>query len=129
MRLKVLLPTKVLVDEPVTKVSAQDGTGAFTLLPRHIDYVTALAPSVMTFINAAGDEVFLAIDEGILVKQGEQVFVSTSRGLRGTDLGHLSTILEEEFRELDEHESRARAAALRLETDLVRQFVELGERR
>ncbi len=37
MRLKVLLPTKVLVDEPVTKISAQDGTGAFTLLPRHID--------------------------------------------------------------------------------------------
>jgi F-type H+-transporting ATPase subunit epsilon len=128
MKLKVLLPTKVLVDEPVTKVTGEDGAGSFTLLPRHIDYATALPPSLLSFVTEAGEEVFLAVDEGILVKRGDQVMVSVQNATRGTDLGQLFQLIEEEFHTLDEHESRARSAALHLESDLVRQFIELRER-
>jgi len=45
MRLKVLLPTEVLMDVEVTKVSAEAENGSFCLLPRHIDFVAALAPA------------------------------------------------------------------------------------
>jgi F-type H+-transporting ATPase subunit epsilon len=128
MRLKVLLPTKVLVDEPVIKVSGEDGAGSFTLLPRHIDYAAALPPSLLSFINEAGEENFLAVDEGILVKRGEQVTVSVHNAARGTDLGQLFRKIEEEFLALDEYERRARSAALHLEGELVRQFIELRER-
>jgi len=44
MQLKVLLPTQVLVDEPVSKVVAEGEDGSFCLLPRHVDFTSALVP-------------------------------------------------------------------------------------
>ena len=46
MRLKVLLPAKVAVDEEVTKVTAEAANGSFSLLPRHVDFIAALVPAI-----------------------------------------------------------------------------------
>ena len=125
MTLKVLLPRHVLVDEEVGKVTAEAEDGAFCLLPRHIDFVAALVPGVLTFELADGREEFLAIDEGVLVKCGPEVLVSTRRAVRGADLGELERTIEKEFEVLDEQERAARSAASKLEVDLVRRFMEL----
>jgi F-type H+-transporting ATPase subunit epsilon len=89
MRLKVLLPSEVLLDAAVTKVTAEAENGAFCLLPRHIDFVAALLPGLLSFETEDGQEEFLAVDEGILVKCGAQVLVSTRQAVRGPDLGTL----------------------------------------
>lgn len=125
MRLKVLLPSEVLLDAAVTKVIAEAENGAFCLLPRHIDFVAALVPGLLSFETETGQEEFLAIDEGILVKCGAQVLVSTRQAVRGPDLGTLRQAIDDQFRAVDEQEKKARAAAARLEVDLVRRFLEL----
>jgi F-type H+-transporting ATPase subunit epsilon len=125
MRLKVLLPSEVLLDAAVTKVIAEAENGAFCLLPRHIDFVAALVPGLLSFETETGQEEFLAIDEGILVKCGAQVLVSTRQAVRGPDLGTLRQAIDDQFRAVDEQEKKARAAAARLEADLVRRFLEL----
>ncbi|KPJ87561.1 MAG: ATP synthase F0F1 subunit epsilon [Gammaproteobacteria bacterium SG8_11] len=128
MHLKVLLPTEVLVDERVTKVIAEADNGAFCLLPRHIDFVAALVPGVLCFCGAKGEEGFAAVDEGVLVKCGHQVLVSTLNGVRDTDLGRLQDLVEERFLELDEHERKTRSALARLEAGTLRGFRELQEK-
>jgi F-type H+-transporting ATPase subunit epsilon len=125
MRLKVLLPTEVLIDEAVTKVTAEAENGSFCLLPRHIDFVAALVPGLLSFVSAEDREEFLAVDEGILVKCGPQVTVSTRNAVLGPDLGMLKQTIEEQFQVLDEHERVARSAVVKLETDLVRRFIEM----
>jgi F-type H+-transporting ATPase subunit epsilon len=125
MRLKVLLPSEVLLDAAVTKVIAEAENGAFCLLPRHIDFVAALVPGLLSFETEDGREEFLAVDEGILVKCAAQVLVSTRQAVRGPDLGSLRQAVDEQFRIVDEQERKARAAAARLEADLVRRFLEL----
>jgi F-type H+-transporting ATPase subunit epsilon len=125
MRLKVLLPSEVLLDAAVTKVIAEAENGAFCLLPRHIDFVAALVPGLLSFETEDEREEFLAVDEGILVKCGVQVLVSTRQAVRGPDLGSLRQAIDEQFRAIDEQERKARAAAARLEADLVRRFLEL----
>jgi F-type H+-transporting ATPase subunit epsilon len=127
MQLRVLLPTEILVDEAVVKVIAEAHNGAFCLLPRHIDFVTALAPSVLSFYNLQGEEQFAAIDEAVLVKCGRKVFVSAINGVRGTDLTQLQDLVEERFIELDEHERKTRTALARLEAGTLRGFLELQE--
>jgi F-type H+-transporting ATPase subunit epsilon len=127
MRLKVLLPTEVLVDAEVAKIVAEAANGALCLLPRHIDFVTALVPGLLSFTAEDGGEEFLAVDEGILVKCGAEVLVSTRNAVRGPDLGTLQGAIDEQFRVLDEHEKMARAATAKLEADLVRRFMELRE--
>ena len=127
MQLKVMLPTEVLLDIPVIKVIAEAENGAFCLLPRHIDFVTALVPGLLAVVLEDGQEVFLAVDEGILVKCGPDVRVSTRQAIQGSDLGHLKQTIEAQFRTLDEREALARAILAKLEADTIRRFVKLGE--
>lgn len=128
MRLKVLLPTEVLVDAEVIKVIADAENGSFCLLPRHIDFVAALVPGLLCFSDREGQESYAAIDEGVLVKCGRDVSISTLNGVRGTDLAELEALIEGRFLELDEHERKARTALARLEAGTLRGFLELQER-
>lgn len=128
MRLKVLLPTDVLVDETARKITAEAQNGSFTLLPRHIDCVAALVPGLLSFESEAGKEVFLAVDEGVLVKQGDRVSVSTRRAARGGELGELRRTVEEEFKTLDDREKAARSAMAKIEAGFVRRFLEVQGR-
>lgn len=127
MKLKVLLPTEILVDQEVTKVIAEAENGSFCLLPRHIDFVAALPPGILIFESAEGHEEFIAVDEGTLVKVGREVLVSTRNAVRSSELGTLKQIVEQEFRVLDDREKMAHSASAKLEADLVRRFIKLGE--
>jgi len=127
MKLKVLLPDQVLVDQDAAKVVAEAENGSFCLLPRHVDFVAALSPGILSFVDQHGQEQFLALDEGVLVKQGQEVLVSTRRGVRGGKLGELRSLVDEQFRELDEYEIKARTAMAKIEAGFVRRFLELQE--
>lgn len=127
MHLRVLLPTEVLVDEAVTKVIAEADNGDFCLLPRHIDFVASLAPGVLSYYSSEGEESFAAVDQGVLVKCGRDVSVSTLNGARGADLNQLQALVEERFLQLDEQERKARTALGRLEAGTLRGFRELQE--
>jgi F-type H+-transporting ATPase subunit epsilon len=126
MHLKLILPTEILVNQTVTKVTAEGSNGSFCLLPQHIDWISNLLPGILSFESETGEEVFLAIDEGILIKQGEQVLVSVRNAVRGDNLETLQQAVQEQFRHLDEREQRARSMLARLETSFVREFMELG---
>ncbi len=77
MKLKTLIPTQVLIDREVPKVIAEAENGNFCLLPHHIDFVAALVPGILSYTSATGEELFVAVDQGILVKCGREVLVST----------------------------------------------------
>ena len=125
MNLHVFLPTEILLNEVVSKVIAEGENGLFCLLPRHIDFVSALLPGNLSFVLETGQEEFVAIDEGILVKCGAEVLVSSRQAVRGADLGNLRQTVEEQFQVLDEREKLARSATAKLEADLVRRYTEL----
>lgn len=125
MKLKILLPAEIFLDEEVTKVVAEAENGYFCLLPQHIDFTAALVPGVFSYRTAGGEDAYLAIDIGTLVKKGSDVLVSTRNAYRGPELGHLKEVVVAQFREIDEREKKARTAAARLEMDLLRRFMEL----
>ncbi len=127
MRLKVLLPTEIFIDEDVTKVIAEAHNGSFCLLPRHIDFVAALTPGILSYETGEGDEVFLAVDEGILVKVAQEVLVSTRNAIRGPELGQLKSTVKEQFKVLDEREKMTRSALAKIEASFVRRFLEFRE--
>lgn len=125
MILKVLLPKQVLVEEEVRKVIAEGQNGSFCLLPRHVDFVSALSPGLLVYETAVGAETYLAIDEGVLVKCGPEVLVSTRNAVQGADLGQLQALIREQFATLDERERQTRSALAKIEADFVRRFLEL----
>ncbi|MCX7636183.1 MAG: F0F1 ATP synthase subunit epsilon [Syntrophales bacterium] len=125
MKLRVLLPAEVYLDTEVTKIVAEAENGFFCLLPQHADYTAALAPGVFAYTTADGTDHYLAVDVGIIVKKGAEVFVSTRNAVRGGELGELKEVVVARYREIDEREKKARTAAAKLEVDLLRRFMEL----
>lgn len=126
MKLKILLPTEVLLEEDVNSVTAEAANGAFGIYPNHIDFVTALAPGILSFEADNAEETFVAVDEGILVKCGSEVLVSTRQAVRGASLETLEQTVNEEFRKLDERQRQTRSALAKLESGFVRRFIEMG---
>lgn len=126
MRLRVFLPMRVLVDKEVTKVVAEAEDGSFGILPKHIDFVASLVPGILTFQSAEGEE-FLAVDEGILIKCGADVRVSTRNAILSKDLGVLRQTVEREFRNIDERERKTRSVLAKLEIDFAKRFMKMTE--
>jgi len=127
MRLKLLIPAKIIVDQEVMKVVAEGDHGSFCLLPKHVDFLASLVPGLLAFEDADGNEQFVAVDEGVLVKRGDQVLVSTLQAVRGGELQQLRHAVKEQIMILDESERAAKAASAHLEASLLRGYLELSE--
>lgn len=125
MQLKVLLPSQVLVDEEAVKINGEALNGGFCLLPRHADFVTALTSGLFYYTRPGGEEQILAVNEGVLVKVGQEVLVSTRAAVQGADLGQLHAVIREQFSHADDRERQTRSALARIEADFVRRFMEL----
>ncbi len=126
MNLKILLPFQVFAEiTGVSRIVAQTREGSFGLLPHRLDCVAALAPGILIYQTDVNGEVFLAVDEGVLVKTGPDVLVSVRRALRGEDLGQLREAVEREFLTLDEQEQSVRSVLAKMEGDLVRRMASL----
>jgi F-type H+-transporting ATPase subunit epsilon len=123
MTLKVLLPFQVFAEKTnVSRIVAETREGSFGLLPHRLDCVAALAPGILTYETEADGEVFVAVDEGVLVKTGSEVLVSVRRAISGTDLGQLHEAVKREFLTLDEHEQSVRLVTAKLETGFLRRL-------
>ena len=125
MNLKVLLPFRVFADKTgVSRIVAQSREGSFGLLPHRLDCVAALAPGILIYENEAEGEVYVAVDEGVLVKTGLEVLVSVRNAIGGTDLGKLHEAVEREFLNLNEGEQSVRSVMAKMESDLIRRLAE-----
>jgi F-type H+-transporting ATPase subunit epsilon len=123
MNLKVLLPFQVFAEKTgVLRIVAETREGSFGLLPHRLDCVAVLVPGILTYQTDADGEVFVAVDEGVLVKTGPEVLVSVRRAVGGTDLGQLRKAVETEFLALDEREKSVRLVVAKLETGFLRRF-------
>jgi F-type H+-transporting ATPase subunit epsilon len=125
MKLTLRLPAEILLEEEVTRIKAEADNGWFGLMEKHVDFVTALVPGILTFQARDKPEEYLAIDHGILVKCGREVSVSTRNAVRGANLEQLRRDVETQFREREERDKKARAYEAKLEADLVRQLLEV----
>jgi F-type H+-transporting ATPase subunit epsilon len=109
MTLKLLLPFQVFADlTGVSRVVAETQAGSFGLLPQRLDCVAALTPGILIYETEAEGEVYVAVDEGVLVKTGPDVLVSVRNAIGGTELGQMREAVEREFLHLDEREQSVR---------------------
>jgi F-type H+-transporting ATPase subunit epsilon len=123
MNLKVLLPFQIFDEKTgVSRIVAETSEGSFGLLPHRLDCVAALAPGILVYEHEAEGEVYVAVDEGVLVKTGRDVLVSVRNAIGGTDLDTLHEAVEREFLNLDEQEKSVRSVLAKLESGFIRRF-------
>jgi len=108
----------------VKRIVAQTAQGSFGLLPHRLDCAAALAPGILSYETEEDGEVYLAVDQGVLVKAGMDVLVSVRNAIGGTDLDELHEAVKREFLNLDEQEKSVRSALAKMESGFVRRFME-----
>ena len=124
MNLKVLLPFQIFAEKTgVSRIIAETREGSFGILPRRLDCIAALAPGILTYENRSEGEIYVAVDEGVLVKTGLNVIVSVRNAIGGTDLGELRDSVEREFLNLNEREQSVRSVMAKMESGFIRRLV------
>ncbi len=124
MHLKIILPHQVLFEVEVETVTAEGLDGSFGIRPRHIDFVSVLRPGILSYRESNNDEWFVAVDEGVLIKQKDQVQVATRNAVRSHNLEELRTTLEKDMLELDDRERTARSKLSMMEAAVIRRVNE-----
>jgi F-type H+-transporting ATPase subunit epsilon len=130
MDLKILIPSEVFAEKTdVSRIIAETREGSFGLLPHRLDCVAALTPGILTYESKDEGTVYMAVDEGVLVKTGSNVLVSVRRAIGGTDLSQLHEAVKRQFLTLDDEERNVRAAVAKMEVSLIGRFAEFQHER
>ena len=130
MNLRILLPYRIFAQKTdVSRIVAETGVGSVGLLPHRLDCVAALVPGILTYTTPSDGTVYVAVDEGVLVKSGADVLVSVRRAIGGTDLGELHESVKREFLMIDAQAREVRAAVARMEGAFVGRFAEFHHER
>lgn len=126
INLKINLPYRIFAEvKNVKRVVVETPDGYMGILPHRLDCASKLVPGLLTYETKSGEEIFVAVDEGVLVKAGADVHVSVRNAIGGVDLGQLKKTIEEEFKSLTELEKSTRLSLAKLESAFARKFMEL----
>jgi F-type H+-transporting ATPase subunit epsilon len=125
MNLKILLPFRIFTEKTcVSRIVAETREGSFGLLPNRLDCVATLTPGILIYENEVEGEVYIAVDEGVLIKTGQDVIVSVRNAIGGTDLVQLREAVEKEFMDLNEREQSVRSIMAIIESDFIHRLKE-----
>jgi len=125
MNLKILLPFRVFAEKrDVSRIVAMTREGSFGLLPHRLDCVASLSAGILVFENQSEGEVYIAVDEGVLVKTGREVLVSVRNAIGGMSLDKLREAVELDFLQLDEQEKKVRSVLAKLESGFISRLAE-----
>lgn len=123
MNLKILLPFGVFAEKnSITRMVAETREGSFGILPHRLDFVAALVPGIIIYEHEVEGEVCVAVDQGVLVKTGLNVFISVRNAIGGTKLDKLHEAVKREFLDLDDQEKSIRSVMAKLESSFIRQI-------
>ncbi len=120
MQFKVFSPLGILLNEKIKKLDFEAIDGFFTLLPKHIDFVDALTTSIVSYTNEEEKTAYIACDEGILVKKGQEVVLTTKLAILGSDLSKLTQTIETDFKQMREARKEANKTMAQLEINLTK---------
>jgi F-type H+-transporting ATPase subunit epsilon len=128
MNLKVLLPYQIFAEvSGVTRIVAESIQGSFGLLPNRLDCAAALVPGILIYETPTGGTVYLAVDNGVLVKTGADVLVSVHRAIGGADLSALHQAVKQQFLVLDVQQKAVRAAVIKMQAGLIGRLVQFQQ--
>jgi F-type H+-transporting ATPase subunit epsilon len=127
MMLKILLPNKVFAKHNnVLRIIVETLEGSYGILPNRRDCSAALTPGILTYETELAKETYIAIDQGIFVKKGHDVFVSVRQAIQGVGLSQLRDTVKTEFLTLDEKQQEIRFAMAKLENGFLQRLTKFS---
>lgn len=123
MRLCIVTPLAIVVDEDITSLRAEDASGGFGILRGHAPFLTALTTSIVSWRQGKVER-FCALRGGTLaVAGGANVTITTREAVAGDDLATLDADVLARFRADVETERAEHVETVQLQLHAIRQMV------
>ena len=120
MQLKVHTPIGTVLDLPVKKVDLEGLDGFRTLLPRHADFINALAAGIVSYTTEDDKTLYVACNRGVVVKKDKEVRISTPLAILDDNLEKLMRTIEIDFKQMEEERKEVNTTMARLEIGLIK---------
>ncbi|MHB1391148.1 MAG: hypothetical protein ACYCXF_07965 [Thermoleophilia bacterium] len=127
MQLKVLKPSRVVMEKEVVRMLFATEDGYYCLLPRHVDFITVLVPGVLVFEDTAGLPGYVRLQDGMLVKCGREVLASTSDAVMVSGVDQDAGAQQGSDTAARDREHQARAVVAGLQTRFSRDWLRTSE--
>jgi len=124
MKLRISSLGAPLIDESVRSVRAVDESGAFGILPRHVDLVSVLAVDVVSWTREDGSTGHCAVKGGVLDVRDGDIAIAAREAHCDDDLRRLEATVLAAYRRRDDAEREARIGTHALEFRAVRQILQ-----
>ena len=126
LTLKISTPVGIALETTTEQVDFEAIDGFFTLLPRHVDMVSALKSGILSY-KVGDKKAYVACNKGVLVKKNDEVSVSTKLAVLGTDLKELQQKIAIDFKEMEQERKEVNLAMAKLELGLAKGILALNK--
>jgi len=125
MKLRVLTPSEVILEQDVTHVTAEDPTGSLGIRPGHATLMTPLVPGIVIARSESGSQRYVAVNGGVMLVDSNTVEIVSRQAVTGTDRAELETKVVAGFEKDNDDDRANRAAFEKLRISFMRGVVEL----
>lgn len=123
MRLRIITPLSIVLDEDIDSLRAEDASGSFGILAGHAPFLTALTTSIVSW-RKGETERFCALRGGVMtVGDRSDIDIATREAVTGEDLATLDGDVLARFQSEADTERSEHVETMRLQMDVIRQMV------
>ena len=97
MKVRVLTPSRVVLEADAVHVTAEDLTGSLGIRPGHAPLVTALVRGILTVRSRGGRERHVAVNGGVMVVRPDLVEVVSRQAVASDDFQRLEGTVLAQF--------------------------------
>lgn len=123
MKLKIVTPLAVVVNEDIDSLRAEDASGSFGILEGHAPFLTSLAISIVSW-RKADHETFCAVRGGVMTVSGAtEIAIASREAVPGDDITTLDTDVLARFHADMDAERVEHVETVRLQLHAIRRMI------
>lgn len=125
MRLSIVTPLSIIVEEDIDQLRAEDASGSFGIMPSHAPFITALAISIVSW-HQEKRERFCAVRGGVLTVSSSDfttIAIATREAVVGDDLAKLGAEVLAQFQSTADAERVDHVEIVQLQLNAIRRMV------
>lgn len=125
MRLRIVTPLSVVVDEDIDSLRAEDESGSFGILSGHAAFLTALKISIVSWRKDESER-FCAVRGGVMTvdsKPATVIDIATREAVAGDDLTTLDSEVLARFQSDADEERMEHVETVRLQLNAIRLMI------
>lgn len=126
-RFRMVTPLKI-TETDISYIRLKDKTGFFGILKGHANLLSVLEPSLCYFTDASGNEVFLAVDGGVLSVRDGKVCLTSREVYESSDSKKMGDIIEKTILKRDTSEMVLRGTIEGIEKAFMEKSIALIKR-